>query len=159
MKVLITGGSGTLGREVATAAVEAGYVVGIGGRRSSPKAAPHEQEWAQIQLADGSGLATAVDGVEAVIHAATDPHRATAVDVEGTRHLIEACRVAGVNHLVSVSIVGIDEIPLAYYRSKTIRPCRPCTEAIAGDVLTSACGERSARTNCRSGMRSRTFSA
>jgi uncharacterized protein YbjT (DUF2867 family) len=118
MRILITGGTGTLGRELTTAAVEAGYVVGIGGRRSPPKAAPHEQEWAQIQLADGSGLATAVDGVEAVIHAATDPRRATAVDVEGTRHLIEACRVAGVNHLVSVSIVGIDEIPLAYYRSK-----------------------------------------
>lgn len=118
MRILITRGTGTLGRDLSTAAVEAGYLVRIGSRRSRPKAAPHEQGWAQIELATGSGLAAAVEGVEAVIHAASDPRRATTVDVEGTRHLTEACRVAGVKHLVYVSIVGIDEIPLAYYRCK-----------------------------------------
>lgn len=73
MKLLITGGSGTLGREIATAAVEAGYVVRIGSRRSRAEAARHEQEWVQIDLADGSGLATALEGIEAVVHAASDP--------------------------------------------------------------------------------------
>lgn len=118
MRVLITGGTGTLGREIATAAVEVGYVVRIASRRSRPKATPHEHEWAKIQLANGTGLVAAAEGVEAVIHAATDPRRATTVDVEGTRHLVEACCAAGVKHLVYVSIVGIDEIPLAYYRCK-----------------------------------------
>ncbi len=118
MKVLITGGSGTLGREIATAAVEAGYVVRISSRRCRAEAARHEQEWVQINLANGSDLATALEGIEAVVHAASDPRRATTVDGQGTRHLVEACRVAGIKHLVYVSIVGVDEIPLAYYRCK-----------------------------------------
>jgi uncharacterized protein YbjT (DUF2867 family) len=40
------------------------------------------------------------------------------VDVEGTRRLAEAARAAGTAHLVYVSIVGIDQVPFAYYRSK-----------------------------------------
>jgi len=60
----------------------------------------------------------AVDGADAIIHAATDPRRAEAVDVQGTRHLVEAARAAGVGHLVYVSIVGIEEIPVGYYRRK-----------------------------------------
>ncbi|GIV04257.1 MAG: epimerase [Candidatus Binatia bacterium] len=118
MRILITGGNGTLGRELTTAAVQAGYLVRIGSRHGPPHATPQGLEWVQIQLANGSGLAAAVERVEAVIHAASNPRRATTVDVEGTRHLIEACRVAGVKHLVYVSIVGIEEIPLPYYRCK-----------------------------------------
>ncbi len=118
MRVLISGGTGTLGSELAAAAIRGGYAVRIGSRRSRPEFTSRESEWAQIQLADGSGLGAALEGVEAVIHAASDPRKAKTVDVEGTRHLVEACRVAGVKHLVYVSIVGIDEIPLAYYRCK-----------------------------------------
>jgi uncharacterized protein YbjT (DUF2867 family) len=56
--------------------------------------------------------------VDAVIHAASDPRRHAAVDVDGTRRLAEAARAAGTAHLVYVSIVGIDQVPFAYYRSK-----------------------------------------
>ena len=40
------------------------------------------------------------------------------VDVDGTRRLVQAARRAGDPHLVYVSIVGVDRIPLAYYRAK-----------------------------------------
>ncbi len=36
----------------------------------------------------------------------------------GTRRLVDAARRAGDQHLVYVSIVGVDRIPLAYYRAK-----------------------------------------
>ncbi len=41
-----------------------------------------------------------------------------AVDVDGTSRLIEAAHSAGVPRLVYVSIVGIEHIPLEYYRFK-----------------------------------------
>ena len=118
MKVLITGGTGALGREVARAAEQAGYAVRIASRRSRPQGTPSRRDWAQIDLTGGEGLPEAVSGADAVIHAASDPRRAEAVDVNGTRYLAEAAHAAGVQHLVYISIVGIDEIPLGYYRRK-----------------------------------------
>jgi uncharacterized protein YbjT (DUF2867 family) len=75
-------------------------------------------EWARADIAAGDGVRAAVEGADAIIHAATDPRRSEAVDVQGTRHLVEAARAARVAHFVYVSIVGIDEIPLGYYRRK-----------------------------------------
>ena len=39
-------------------------------------------------------------------------------DVEGTGRLVEAAHQSGVRHVLYVSIVGIDRIPIAYYRAK-----------------------------------------
>src|SRR5690348_1994285 len=41
-----------------------------------------------------------------------------AVDVDGTRLLLEYAHAAGVVHCIYVSIVGIEHIPFAYYRHK-----------------------------------------
>jgi uncharacterized protein YbjT (DUF2867 family) len=79
---------------------------------------PSGVEWARADLASGEGLSAAVEGVEAIIHSASDPRRAQEVDVGGTRRLTEAARLAGVAHLVYISIVGIDDIPYSYYRRK-----------------------------------------
>jgi len=69
-------------------------------------------------LATGEGLDEAVRDVDVIVHAATDPANASAIDMEGTSYLASAARSAGVGHLVYVSIVGVDRIPLAYYRTK-----------------------------------------
>lgn len=51
--------------------------------------------------------------------AASDPRGDTRrTDVDGTARLIAAAHRAGVVHLIYVSIVGIDRIPVAYYRHK-----------------------------------------
>ena len=60
----------------------------------------------------------AVEGVDAVIHAASDPRKPQAVDVAGSRRLVEAAREAGTGHFIYVSIVGVDKIPFGYYRAK-----------------------------------------
>ncbi|PRY68318.1 uncharacterized protein YbjT (DUF2867 family) [Glaciihabitans tibetensis] len=66
-------------------------------------------------LVSGHGVAAAVDGVDTVIHLATTNGKR---DVAATQHLIAACEKAAVRHLIVISIVGVDEIPLGYYRAK-----------------------------------------
>ena len=66
----------------------------------------------------GEGLDEAVDGVEAVIHCASNPRDARRTDVEGTGRLLRAVERAGVSHFVYVSIVGVDRNPFPYYRVK-----------------------------------------
>ncbi len=118
MKVLVTGGTGNLGRALTRAVTAAGHTVRIMSRRSRPQSATNNFEWAQANVASGDGVWEAVAGVGAILHAASDPRRARAVDVHGTRHLVEAARASGIAHLVYVSIVGIDDIPYSYYQRK-----------------------------------------
>jgi uncharacterized protein YbjT (DUF2867 family) len=65
------------------------------------------------------GLGAAVDGVDVVVHCATNPYKNTwQTDVEGTQSLLDEAARAGVRHFVYVSIVGVDRIPLRYYKAK-----------------------------------------
>lgn len=75
-------------------------------------------QWVKGDLRTGEGIATALQGVEAVVHTASDPIHAPGTDIEGTRRLVSAARDAHVSHFLFVSIAGIDRIPLAYYRAK-----------------------------------------
>ncbi|MFJ8581447.1 SDR family oxidoreductase [Micromonospora sp. NPDC093277] len=116
MRVLVTGASGRLGRKVVPRLRDGGCTVRALSRR------PREDstvEWTVADLATGEGLAAAVDGVAAVLHLASSSARRThAVDVLGTGRLVAAADRAGVGHLVYVSIVGVDRVPLGYYRHK-----------------------------------------
>ncbi len=117
--VLVTGGTGALGSELVPRFLAAGYRVRIMSRRPRPADTDPATEWAQADLATGEGLADSLASVDAVVHAASSPFRHTqAIDVEGTRRLLESAQAAGVSHLLYVSIVGIDRIPLPYYRAK-----------------------------------------
>lgn len=118
MKILLTGATGTLGRALVPALERAGHTVRIASRGPQPPTLPAMQEWAQMDVETGAGVAEGVAGADAVIHAASDPRRHASVDVNGMRTLIAAAKTNGTRHLVYVSIVGIDEIPFAYYRSK-----------------------------------------
>ncbi|MFD5058205.1 SDR family oxidoreductase [Streptomyces sp. NPDC058394] len=104
--ILVTGGTGTLGREVTDRLRTEGHEVRVLSRRSQPYA---------VDLRDGTGLGAAVDGVDTIVHCATQPRGG---DDTAAGHLIEAAKRAGVPHLVHVSIVGVDRVPLGYYRVK-----------------------------------------
>ena len=126
MRVLVVGGSGALGRDLGRALAAAGHEVTSASRRRAqadavdlaPDVAVDEVAWAQVDLTTGAGLEAAIEGAAAVVHLASDTRRADAVDVGGTARLVAAARAAGVGHLLYVSIVGVDAIPLPYYRSK-----------------------------------------
>lgn len=65
-------------------------------------------------LDTGVGLNAAVEGADVVVHLATNRKS----DLKGTKQLLEAARNAGVEHFIYLSIVGVDQIPFAYYRDK-----------------------------------------
>ena len=109
--VLVTGGTGTLGRHLVPQLRQAGHDVRVLSRRPGPDVMTGD-------LTTGEGLAAAVEGVDVVVHAATDPLRARRVEVAGTERLLEAARTAAVDHLLYVSIVGVDRHRLPYYKAK-----------------------------------------
>jgi len=135
-RVLVVGGTGTLGREVVPELLKAGYAVRILSRQPETASRWPQVEWVQGELASGSGVREAVADVDTIIHAATNAgitydnvsmgaflrkallKHNPAVDVDGTKLLLEYARAAGVEHCIYVSIVGIEHIPFAYYRHK-----------------------------------------
>jgi uncharacterized protein YbjT (DUF2867 family) len=113
-QLLVTGATGTLGKQVVGAATAAGHHVRALSRRSH--VGYTGVHWAQGDLLTAAGVDAAVDGIEVVVHCATQFSRAK--DVTSTENLIAAARRAGVAHIIYVSIVGIDRIPLHYYKTK-----------------------------------------
>ncbi len=117
-RVLVTGGTGALGRHVVPQLVAAGCTVRVMSRRARRSCNP-EVEWAVAELETGRGIDQAVAGVDVVIHAATSPfRRGERVDVLGTQSLLDQVAATRVSHLVYISIVGIDRIPFGYYKRK-----------------------------------------
>src|SRR4051794_17722487 len=115
--VLVTGGTGTLGRAVVPALLEAGHEVRVLSRRERPPVPPGAVTL-RGDVRTGRGVEAAVTGADVVVHAATNPRRhARSTEVEGTRHVAAAARAAGA-HLTYVSIVGVDAHRFAYYRAK-----------------------------------------
>lgn len=107
MRVVVTGAAGDLGWRVGRELTRRGHTVVPASRRTG------------VDLATGDGLDAVLEGAGAVVHCATNPRRARAVDVEGTRRIVAAlARQDDPAHLVYVSIVGCDLVPVGYYRAK-----------------------------------------
>ncbi|RSM44450.1 NmrA family transcriptional regulator [Amycolatopsis balhimycina DSM 5908] len=108
VRILVTGGTGQLGGAVVARLRAAGEEVRVLSRRAAP-------DVVRGDLRTGRGIDSAVAGVDAVVHCATDY---LGREAELARTLVEAARWAGGPHLVYVSIVGVDRVPLGYYRAK-----------------------------------------
>ena len=70
-----------------------------------------------VDLTTGAGIDTVLPGADAVVHCADDPSQGDTLTVYGTRRLADAAAASAVP-LVHISIVGIDEHPMTYYRRK-----------------------------------------
>jgi uncharacterized protein YbjT (DUF2867 family) len=103
--ILVTGGTGTVGRVVVKHLLDAGRPVRVLSRgRRRPGPAPHVTG----DVRSGEGLATAIAGVDTIV-CCTDP----------VNHVVQAARQTGSRpHLVYISIVGVDRVPFGYYRRK-----------------------------------------
>jgi uncharacterized protein YbjT (DUF2867 family) len=128
-RVLVTGGTGTLGRALVPRLVARGHEVrslsrhgaaspAVSAIGAEPKAGAEPTAGVSQVRGDvrsGEGLDRAMADIDVVIHAATSGRRG--VEVEGTAKVVTAARAAGA-HLVYISIVGVDQMRFAYYRSK-----------------------------------------
>ena len=113
MSILVTGGRGTFGRLLVPALEALGADVVITTR--SDAAGPSRRT---LDLTGPDISPSLFEGVSTVVHAATNPARSEKVDVDGTKRLLAAAAMADVEHVVYLSIVGIDDHPFPYYRAK-----------------------------------------
>lgn len=113
--VLVTGGTGNLGGAVVQHLLTAGAQVRLASRRPRSVGTAAEVDWRTVDYASRAGLDGALSGVDAVLHCAGGSGRAEAGMMAA---LLSSGRRAGLPHLVYVSIVGVDRIPMRYYRSK-----------------------------------------
>ena len=148
-RILVTGGTGFLGRRLVERMLSQGRSVAIFGRTPAADLEGKGARFIRGSLADGASIRGACVGIDTVFHLAArvgvwgpydDFHR---INVLGTRALLDACRIHGVRRLIHTSspsvvyngrsIAGADEsLPLT---NRCPSPY-PLTKAIAEkDVL------------------------
>jgi len=102
--ILLTGGTGTLGRLLIPRLRAAGLPVRVLSRTSRPDS--DGVEYVTADLATGAGVAEAVAGARTILHVAGS----TKGDESKARHLVRAA--AGATHLIYISVVGADRVPV-----------------------------------------------
>jgi uncharacterized protein YbjT (DUF2867 family) len=104
--ILVTGGTGTLGRLLVPRLRDAGYDVRVLSRHAHEARAGIE--FVTGDLAKDQGLDAAVKGTEIIVHCGGSAKG----DQDKTRNLVRAASQAGTSHLVYISVVGADRIPV-----------------------------------------------
>jgi uncharacterized protein YbjT (DUF2867 family) len=105
--ILVTGGTGTLGRLVVARLRDTGRDVRVLSRQVRE---PEEGlEFVTGDLETGEGIDAAVEGVATIVHSAGSQKG----DDDMARTLVTAASRAGTRHLVHISVVGVDRVPVA----------------------------------------------
>jgi nucleoside-diphosphate-sugar epimerase len=109
-RFLVTGGSGFLGAAVARALLPHGAVSSLDRVRGAPEGVTE----VLADLLDAQAVARALQDVDVVVHCAAlvdlapeADARLEAVNVQGTRNILEACRAQGVTRLVFTSSIDV----------------------------------------------------
>lgn len=125
MRILVTGGTGVVGRSTVTALLQHGHVVHLLSRHADRDAQhwPHGVKPFRGNVADPATFAGAADGCDAVLHltAIVDEHGTQTferVNVEGTRNVVREAERAGARKFVFLSSLGADRGESPYHRSK-----------------------------------------
>ncbi|WP_052851471.1 SDR family oxidoreductase [Streptomyces avicenniae] len=110
--ILVTGGTGTLGRHVVPRLRAAGFEVRVLTRNG--RAPEDGVTYVTGDLEKDTGVAAALDGAGTILHLAGDDKNNETV----TRHLVRAASDAGTPHLINISVTATDRLPIGYFRSK-----------------------------------------
>ncbi|TDB89827.1 NAD-dependent epimerase/dehydratase family protein [Actinomadura sp. KC216] len=111
--ILVTGGTGLLGAQVVAILRRSGHTVRVLSRHDREPA--DGVRYVAVDLMTGEGLDAALSGVRTVLHLAGGPKG----DDVSTRNLVEAAQRAGsVEHLLLISVVGADAVPVGYFARK-----------------------------------------
>jgi uncharacterized protein YbjT (DUF2867 family) len=110
MKVAVAGGTGVVGQWTVSALRDAGSEPVVLARSTG------------VDLVSGAGLAGALTGCDAVIDVSnisgTKAAVVSAFFEAASRSLMRESAAAGVRHIVSLSIIGVDRVRFGYYQGK-----------------------------------------
>ncbi|MFJ9250073.1 SDR family oxidoreductase [Streptomyces sp. NPDC101776] len=109
--ILVTGGTGNLGRHVVPLLRAAGRDVRIVSRHTHANSDGIEHY--AVDLLSGDRIEPAIEGADTILHLAGGPKG----DDKATGHLVQAAkRVGGVRHIVHISVIGTDTMPMNWFR-------------------------------------------
>lgn len=126
--ILVTGGTGAMGRVLARKLLDKGKAVRVLTLPGDPQAPAVTAMGARVvfgDVSDAAGIAGVCDGVETVYHLAAviiafNDGQYRRINVEGTRNTVAEARKGGVSHFIHVSSASVTyEKSTAYSRSKT----------------------------------------
>lgn len=111
MKIVVIGGSGLIGKQLATLLRQAGHAV----TAASPSSG--------VNAVTGEGLSEALAGAQVVVDVSNSPSFEDEAVMHffrtSTRNLLDASARAGVGHFVALSVVGAERVPASgYFRAK-----------------------------------------
>ncbi len=109
MTVLVTGGTGRAGSELVRQLRSGGHEVRVASRSAG-------EGRTVVDYASGAGLVAALDGADSVVHCVGGT---AGTDRSALEAVVRTARAMATRpHLIYLSIVGVDRIPLGYYRGK-----------------------------------------
>lgn len=162
MKVLVTGGSGFLGREICRQLKARGDTVSSLARHPSAALERLGVQQHLGDLADAAAVSRAVAGCDAVVHNAAlagvsgPPRPYWVTNVVGTRHVIEQCRTHGVGtllHTSTASVVfrpgGVEGVTESLPPAPCLLAAYPATKARAEALVLAAHGPELATVSLR----------
>ncbi len=131
MQVLVLGGTGTVGRQIARTAIDLGHQVRCLVR--TPRKASFLQEWGceitQGDLLIPESIDYSLDGIDAVIDAATgradDAKSVYETDWEGKLNLYKACDRLSIKRVIFLSLLAADQ-----HRQVPLMDIKYCTEQL-----------------------------
>lgn len=114
MNIVVIGGTGLIGRQLAALLRKAGHEV----TAASPSTG--------VNAVTGEGLGEALAGAQVVVDVSNSPSFEDEAVMHffraSTGHLLDASRRAGVQHVVALSVVGAERLPASgYFRAKVVQ--------------------------------------
>lgn len=116
-KILVTGGTGKLGKQIVNILYNEGYQVTILSTKDN-RELPHGASLLVGDLTVPKSLENKLNNFQIVIHCASNPKDSENVDYKGTANLLRAIDSEHMTHFLYISIVGVDKSPYPYYQSK-----------------------------------------
>ncbi|MCC7491133.1 MAG: NAD(P)-dependent oxidoreductase [Fimbriimonadaceae bacterium] len=152
MKVLVTGGAGSVGSAVVTELLARGHEVTVCGRREQVET---PAAYRQLDMTDFAAVVETLRGFERVVHLAAVPSPGGVPDstlfdinVRGTYHLYEACAEVGISQVATASSInalgnlfGVRRIAVHYFPLDEAHPAQVSDVYSLSKQLTEELGQ------------------
>ncbi|WP_057936141.1 SDR family oxidoreductase [Algoriphagus resistens] len=118
-EILITGGSGNLGKQLVKTLYNKGYSITVLSTKDNTEL-PENISLLMGDLTKAESLKNKLNNFELIVHCASNPKDSENVDYKGTLNLLQAIDPKRIVHFLYISIVGVDKSPYPYYQNKSM---------------------------------------